>query len=297
MMRILLMIIMSCACALVQAQSHTRINNYWDNPYYVNPASINYDFTSVFTLSGRSQWIKFPGSPKSAFASGTMMFDNLHVQLGLKAYQDQIGYTKTTFVSGSYTYALPVNQTWRLNMGIAPSFQSLGYDLSLVNSENTSDNTVFEETTRENTLNTDLGVEFTNQVFRFGISSLNIFSLFFNKDKHQVNTNFAYAIYRTYGNVAINYGGGISLIQYRSIFQPEVMVNTYFKSRREEDLFQLGIFYRPTSEMGAILGFNISPSLQISYSYDFNVGGISRSSIGTHELMIVYRINRCPTCY
>lgn len=297
MKRTLILLLLVSAFLKGEAQSNIRINNYWDNPYYVNPASINYAFTSEYTLAARTQWVKFPGSPSSAFASGTMMFDNLHVQLGLKMYQDRIGYTNTTYVSGSYTYALPVNDKWRLNMGIAPSFQSLWYDLSKVNADDMNDNTVFQETTHENTLNTDLGVEFTNQVFRFGLSSQNIFSLFTNKDRHQKNTNFAYAMFRTYGNVAINYGFGASLIQYSRMWQPEISGTAYFKSRREEDLFQLGLFYRPKNEMGTILGINLSPSFQITYSYDFNVGGISRSSIGTHELMIIYRINRCPTCY
>lgn len=297
MKKLIVCIVFISACLLGQAQSHIRINNYWDNLYYLNPASFDNKFSSVYTLAARRQWVNFPGSPRSIFASGTALFDKLHVQLGVKAYQDQIGYTSSTFVSGSYAYAVHLNDNWRINLGLSPSYQSLSYDLSKANVDDANDEALFSESTRENSFNADMGLELHHKSMVIGFSSQNVFSLFFGKEKHQRNTNLAYAMFRSFNDYTINYGFGVSAIQYTNFFQPEAQGSIYFKSRAEEELLYLRLFYRPASEMGLIFGVHIGPFVKVSYSYDFNVSSISSRSVGSHELMLIYHIGRCPTCF
>jgi hypothetical protein len=62
-------------------------------------------------------------------------------------------------------------------------------------------------------------------------------------------------------------------------------------------LFDVGLFYRTKSEIGLIFGFDLSEAIHLSYSYDYNVSGINRSSIGTNELMITYNLSRRPVCH
>jgi hypothetical protein len=60
----------------------------------------------------------------------------------------------------------------------------------------------------------------------------------------------------------------------------------------DRDAFQVSLLYRTRNEMGAILGMNLNSQFHISYSYDFNVSGIARYSTGSHELMLVYRMDK-----
>ena len=90
---------------------------------------------------------------------------------------------------------------------------------------------------------------------------------------------------------------GMSAIQYRGILQMEFSMLTCFKYYQMPELLQAGLFYRTRSEMGVLLGYNLSPQFHLWYSYDFNVGGLSRSAVGTHEIMLVYKMKKlCPNC-
>ena len=98
----------------------------------------------------------------------------------------------------------------------------------------------------------------------------------------------------------INLGYGVSGIQYGNLYQMEFNFSSYFRIAPGTDALQLGAFYRTWSEMGAIVGIDLSKTIHLSYSYDFNVGGISRSSIGTQELMLTYKLPKewkCKNCW
>ncbi len=279
------------------SQSHIRINDYWDNLYYINPASVSDQYSYTISSVGRLQWVGLNGAPKTLFLSGTKFFERFHVQLGAKAYMDEIGLTKSSSISLSYAYNLSLNEIWKLNMGLSPSFMSLHYDMNKATLDNMFDPAFQSQMLSENKFNTDLGFELTNRNFKLGVSSQNLLSLFTTKTKYQRNTNIMYATYRTHDGYFMDYGLGISGFQYANIFQPEMKASVFLKGERASELFQVGLFYRYSNELGAILGLNLFPGLQTIYSYDFNIGSISRSSIGTHELMVIYKVNLCPTCY
>lgn len=297
MKRIFLVILAIISFLLGWSQSHTRINNYWDNLYYINPASINERYSLTFSAVARKQWLNFPGSPATLFLSGTKLFDRYHVQMGAKAYVDKIGLTQTTYGALSYAYNLKLDETWNLNLGLAASFMSLHYDMEKATMDNIYDPTFQSQMASENIFNTDVGLEISSRTSKIGFSSQNLFSLFSSNKRYAPNTNILYGTYRTRTGYFLNYGFGLSCIQYANVIQPEAKVATFIKDSREMELFQVGMFYRFRNELGAIVNFNISPEWQVGYSYDFNVGSISRSSVGTHELMLIYRIDLCPTCY
>jgi type IX secretion system PorP/SprF family membrane protein len=282
-------------------QSSIRLNNFWENPYYITPASISNVYSTVFSMAARRQWSGFPGAPSTAFASATVYLDKMQTQFGVKVFEDKIGYTSTTNVSLSYAYALALNEDWRLHLGIAASYQSLSYDVSKVIIATQTDPGLYENMARESHYNADLGVELASKPLRIGIASQNIASLFSPGNTQQTNMNFLYAAYRNYTDHSIDLGGGVCGIQYNRLYQLELNATAYFKIAQEEtERFKIGLFYRTPSEIGAIAGINLTNSFYISYSYDYNVSGISRNSTGTHEVMLVYRIIRdseCHTCY
>ena len=280
-------------------QSNIRLNNYWENPYYITPASVSNVYSAVFSMAARKQWTGFPGAPSTAFASATIYLDKLQTQFGAKVFEDKIGYTSTTNVALSYAYALALNEEWRLHLGVAANYQSLSYDVSKVIIATQNDPGLYENMARESHYNADLGIELASKPLRIGIASQNIASLFSPGNKQQTNMNFLYGTYRNFTDNPIEFGGGICGIQYSKIYQMELNATAYFKLGQELDKerFQVGLIYRTTSELGVIFGINLTNSLYLSYSYDYNVSGISRSSLGTHELMLVYRIVRDPECH
>ena len=285
------------------AQSNIRLNNYWGNAHYINPASIYDKYQAVFSIAARKQWIGVSGAPMTFFASGSTYLDNLNTQLGLIAIQDKIGYTSITNLDFTYAYALKFQDDMQFHMGVGLTYQSLSYDVSKVNLADDSDPTVYQNLLTENNYNADFGLELTDKNYRIGMSSQNIFSIFSNNHKYQTNTNFIYARYRQLSNNMVNMGFGVCGIQYSNMYQAEFNVTSYFKVGQRSgltetpDQFDVGLLYRTGRGIGFILGYDLSESIHLSYSYDYNVSGVSRHSIGTNELMITYNLEKQQVCH
>ena len=282
------------------AQSNIRLNNYWDKTYFINPASINDLSLAEFNMAVRKQWVGFPGAPSTLFATATTYLEDLHTQFGLKVVQDKIGYTNTTAIDLSYAYSMQLQSDWQLHLGLAVCYQNLSYDMSSVIFPTADDPTVYERLLNENNFNSHLGAELTNHFWKFGASSQNIFSLFSNINKQFPNINTLYGMYRQNSHDYVNMGYGVSGIQYGNLYQMEFNLTSYFRITPKTDAFQVGLFYRTWNEMGAIFGIDLTKAFHLSYSYDFNVGGISRSSVGTQEVILTYKLPKewkCKNCW
>lgn len=293
-------------CSLTIAQSDIRLNNYWVNPQYINPASVYDKFQAVFNMAARKQWFGFPGAPTTVFASASTYLEDYHTQMGLVVVQDKIGYALTTNIDLTYAYVIKFRNDLQLHLGLGGNYQKQYYDFSKIKATDVSDNYIYDRLITENALNADLGFEITNSSFKFGVASKNIISLFSTKSIQKPNTNFIYTRYRQFSNNPINFGVGICGILYSNIYQAEFNVTSYFKMphhsglRNAPDLFDLGIYYRTRSELGFIFGFDISESIHLSYSYDYHTGGIRRGSYGTNEIMITYNLIKkeiCSNCW
>ncbi len=292
MKKYLTIIIFFCYFIPINAQYYIRLNNYWDNPYFINPAAINDEYQAVFSVAARKQWIGFPGAPTTFFATGTTYLEKIQTQFGLKIYSDNVGYNTITNISLSYAYNLNLDRDWQLNLGLAASLQCLAFDQSQVNVMSNDDPALYENLLNGNNYNCDLGIQLIGKSWRLGAASQNLLSAFYKENSILSNANIVYAVYRKRTDETINLEYGVSAIQYGNILQMEFNLSSFFKFYNQNDMFKVGLFYRPQNEMGIILGYNLSESLNLSYSYDFNVSGISRGSVGSHELVLVYKLNK-----
>jgi len=303
MKKAFLLLIISLISLPAVAQSDIRLNNYWVNPQFINPATVYDKYQAVFSIAARKQWAGFPGAPTTFFASGTTYLDKFHTQLGVIVVQDKIGYTSTTNFNLTYAYAIAFERDWQLHLGLGGNYQSLNYDWEKATYSDNADPNFINKLNVVSGFNADIGVEVTNTMFKLGASSQNIFSLFSKGNYQKPNTNFLYGRYRESSNDMMNMGYGICGIQYSNIYQAEVNVTSYFKMPNRSglnvhpDQFDLGVFYRTQNQAGLIFGFDLTKSIHLSYSYDYHFGGIRLSSFGTNELMITYNLDREQVCH
>jgi type IX secretion system PorP/SprF family membrane protein len=297
MKKVLSTIILMLSFVSVIAQSNIRLNTYWDNTYFINPAYINEKNLAEFKMATRKQWVNFPGSPITLFASGSTYIENIHAQFGMKILQDQIGYTSTSDIQLTYGYSSLLNNSWKIHLGVEACFQMVGYDKSKMKFEGIDDPNISDKLLSENNFNAGVGVELSHQFWRFGASSQNIVSLFYPINKQFTNVNYVYAMCHEFSHDYMNIGYGAAFINNASIYQMEFNMTGYFKVTPEADAFQVGLFYRTWSEIGFLLGVDISSNLKLTYSYDYNVSGISQSSYGSHEIMVSYRLDRVWHCH
>lgn len=303
MKRTVFIVVFSLMSLLTIAQSNIRLNNYWGNAHYINPATVYDKYQAVFSMAARKQWIGVSGAPLTFFGSASTYIDNLNTQLGLIVLQDKIGYTSLTNLDFTYAYAIKLQSDWQVHFGLGVTYQTLNYDISKVDLSTDYDPVAYQNLLFEDNFNSDIGIEVTNKSLRLGASTQNVFSVFSTDRKYQTNTNFLYARYRQNSNNILNWGFGVCGIQYSNIYQAEFNLTGYFKVLQKTgltdipDLFDVGLFYRTGSEIGVIAGIDLSPEIHLSYSYDYNVSGVRHSSIGTNELIITYNLEKRPVCH
>lgn len=86
------------------------------------------------------------------------------------------------------------------------------------------------------------------------------------------------------------------MVKYVNPVPLSLNINAKFQYR---DLIWAGASFRPKDGFGAMLGVNISSSINIGYSYDYNTSKLNTVSNGTHEFIVGFLIgNRygdwCP---
>lgn len=289
------------------SQSSIRLNDYWENTYYINPSSFYSLYQYTASVSSRMQWMGFPGAPGTGFFTATARPNprgRMQIgQFGLKVYYDEIGYTMLKNISVSYSYSVRLKKDLLLNLGMAGSFQSLDYDMTKSNLETIGDPAIYNTRNNEWDFNPDVGMELIGRSFLIGASSQNIISLLIKENKAQTNTNFLYAMYRSTTGRNVNFQYGICGIQNVNLSQLEVKVSTILNRSNRPDLFKVGVAYRTKKEMAFSVGMDLSQlkdglgdALWLSCRYDYNFSNIRRSSFGTPEVTLVWKYGVLLDC-
>ena len=296
MRRFFIMILINAVTITLFAQSDVRLNNYWWRPSIFNPAHMSKDYLAEFDMAYRNQWTLFPGAPKTLYASAAYYIEDLHTKIAVRALQDKIGYTSSTDVDLIYSYATKIAYYWRVQMGMALSYQNQSYDISKIDSQTPTDPALLNLLVNEHRLNADVGFEITDNTWLFGYAGQNLASIFRKENTRFLNTNIIYGMYKHPVNEKIDFSYGLSGIQTKNVYQMEFQFTSYFNVVPDKTAFQVGAFYRTPNEMGVMFGIDLGKNLRLFYNYDYNVGGISRRSIGSHEIMLTYSLEKVYKC-
>lgn len=287
-------------CLTGFSQSNIRLDNYWENTYYINPASIYSEYKFMAGVAGRKQWIGFPGAPSTEYFIFTGKIntkENIQVgQLGLKIYNDVVGFTRLINVSTSYSYSVRLNKRLLMNLGVAYKIQNYSYDLTKSHRVISDDPLISLLENNQNTYNSDIGVEFVSNSFLFGAALQNLMSLFSEENPLQSNSNLLYVMHRTNKDYSFYLQSGICAIQNENLYQMEFTLTGFVNPKKHPDLFQLGFFYRTGKEFGVLFGADLGNSLRLACSYDYNISGISHKSFGTPEILLTWKFGKLRDC-
>ena len=297
----------------LKGQINAETAFYWENPYYISPASVNLDYMAFFSVAARKQWSGLNGAPATFFGTGTLYREDYHTQVGLKVINDRIGYTNNLDISLSYAYVLRMTWNSYLNMGIAGSFQSKTFDRTKATLEDMNDQILggmgFEG---RNLWNANAGVEYVyDKSLIVGIASQNLFSFF--KDEGNVfgGVNYLYGRYRTRSlgrsfdagkyrtrsfarSCDMEYG--LCVKQYEKDLQVDGMISLYINRNTQEEKYQFSLFGRSVGEVGVLAGIKLVSELKFLCTYDYNFKSIGSNAYGSLEVMITYPLRRSSVC-
>jgi type IX secretion system PorP/SprF family membrane protein len=274
------------------AQQEVMYSQYMFNTLAINPSYAGSRDVLSLTALGRYQWLGVDGAPTTYSFTLDMPVKNEKMGLGLMAYTDAIGVSRTTGLSIPYAYRVKVGSRTTLALGVQLAVDHISSNLSSVANIGLND-PLFSDASNINKMfpNAGAGLFLSNDKGYIGVSApklienkLSIYSIdgvtYESKQRRHFFAMMGFVIGK--GNVKVKPS---TMIRYTkgAPFGIDGNVNFWFR-----DKIALGFSVRKSQAtlsgqdvMDAIVGLfelQLTPQLRIGYSYDHNTTSINSIS-------------------
>ena len=274
------------------AQQAPLFSQYMQNDYVLNPAiGGTKEFTPIRSVL-RSQWGGIEGAPHTETLS-------MHGKLGKKVgiggylYNDRIGPISQTGLSASYAYRLQFSNNTQLSLGLAGMvyLYKLRSNELQFDSQGSTDNVVVDNNFQSFYPNFSFGAYYYGEKFYVGASVPELLQtkITSTKDFFIIQKVRHYYLLGGYKfNLGENYKLEPStLVKYVQAAPVEFDISAKFTAY---DKFYLGTSYRSNDAVVAFVGFKFAEKYHLGYSYDITISGLSRYTMGSHEIMLGFDI-------
>ena len=114
--------------SVASAQQLPQFTQYMYNTISVNPAYAGSRETLNVTALHRNQWAGLEGNPTTSTLSVHTPLRNDRIGLGISYIGDQLGFEKTNYVYGDFSYSVPVSKEIKLSLGLKAGFTNYRLD-------------------------------------------------------------------------------------------------------------------------------------------------------------------------
>ena len=279
---------------LSHGQQDPQYTQYMYNMSIINPAYATDDYENInLGALYRAQWVGSEGGP----TTGTLFAHSpiaKKVEMGLSIIHDEIGgVVKESNVFVDFAYVLKLSETKKLSFGIkgGATFFSTNFN-GFVYSDDLPD-PAFAENLSRVFPNIGVGTFYFGENYYLGLSSPNLL-----QTKHLERQDGVVAT----GVEEIHYfftGGYVFNLNDKLKFKPAFMTKLIEGSPLQVDVsanFMLidkvtvGLAYRWSAAMSAMVGFQVSDAFYVGYSYDFETTTLNNYNSGSHELFLRYEL-------
>ena len=286
----LLLISLMFTAVVSHAQQDAQFTQYMYNTINVNPAYAgSRGAMSIFALH-RTQWVGLDGAPTTNAVSVNTPFNNSRLGLGVSIINDKIGPTHENTISTDLSYTIPTSETMKLSFGIKATANLFDLDISRLTPEQNGDPKL-QGYNNKVSPNIGAGIYLHSDKAYLGFSIPN----FIESNRYDDND---VAIYKE----KINYyliAGYVMDLSYNLKFKPALLTKMVQGAPLQVDVsgnfmfndkFTVGIAYRWSAAMSAMVGFQVSDALHIGYGYDLETTKLDNYNSGSHEIFLRYEI-------
>ncbi len=274
----------------LSAQQEAMYTHYMYNTLSINPAYAGSRDALTITALHRSQWVGFPGAPKTQTITMHSPFYQDAVNVGLSVLNDQIGPVNNTAVYLDYAYRMRVSKKAKLAFGLKLGLSAFAIDLNSLKSTDNTDELVHME---DNSVlpNVGLGVYYSTPKFYAGVSTPKLFKNAYNYEDlssglsvEQLHYYFiAGAFVRLSPNWELKPTGYMKITRAATI-EIDATAELLYKGR-----FSVGVMGRTEDAVGFLVGISITNQLALGYSFDWSfVNNTAKYNDGSHEVILSY---------
>lgn len=286
--RILLFVLMFTG-VVSYAQQDAQFTQYMYNTININPAYAgSRGAMSIFALH-RTQWVGLDGAPVTNTVSINTPLNSSNLGLGVSVINDKIGPTNETAISADLSYTIPTSETYKLSFGIKATANLFDLNVNKLNPENPVDPSL--QNFNKFTPNIGAGVYLHSDKAYVGLSIPN----FIESKRYDDNE---VAIFKE----KINYyliAGYVFDLSSSVKFKPALLTKMVEGAPLQMDIsgnfmfnekITLGVAYRWSAALSAMVGFQVSDGLYIGYGYDRETTNLKNYNTGSHEIFLRYEI-------
>jgi type IX secretion system PorP/SprF family membrane protein len=283
-------IVMMFTAIASYAQQDAQYTQYMYNTINVNPAYAgSRGALSIFALH-RTQWVGLDGAPITNTVSLNTPFNNSKLGLGVSIVNDEIGPSTNNSISADISYWIPVSEDYRLSFGIKGTVNIFNIDVTKLNPGDQND-PEFQNIDNDFSPNIGAGLYLHSQKAYLGFSIPNFI------ETNAYNDNDI-SVYKE----KINYyliGGYVFDLSSSIKFKPAFMTKMTDGAPLQLDVsgnfmfnekFTVGVAYRWSASLSAMVGFQITDGLYLGYAYDFETTELDNYSSGSHEIFLRYEL-------
>jgi len=322
--------------SMASAQQRPYYTQYIMNNYIINPAVAGIENYWDVKASHRMQWVGLQDAPvttyltihgplkKSAYENSTAtsfkargenprgqaywrdyQAADPHQGVGFTILNDKTGPLNRFAAYGTYAYHIGLSPTTNLSAGISVGITNMSLDANKLNFGTATVDPAVASSGTLNKLKPDVsaGLWLYGKDYFIGLSAQQIVPQNISFSDNTVSLTkgkliphlFLSAGYRLSISDDVSFLPS-ALIRYISPLPIGFDVNAKFQY---QDLVWLGASYRYQDGFAAMLGLNLSNTINIGYSYDIQTSRLNTVSKGTHEILIGFLLGNkygdwCP---
>ena len=280
----------------VYAQQDAQYTQYMYNTININPAYAgSRECLSVFALH-RTQWVGLDGAPVTNTFSVSSPINNTNIGLGLGIVNDRIGPSDETNVAGDFAYSIPTSETYKLSFGVKLSLNFLNVDFNKLNKYDNSDSRFLNNVDNKFSPNVGAGLYLHSDNTYVGISVPNILETR-HFDRNSLTSATSYSARERMNFYLI--AGHVFDLSDNIKFKPAALAKVVTGAPLQVDVtanfmfnekFVVGVAYRWSASLSALVGFQINDSWYIGYGYDLETTKLAGYNSGSHEVFLRYEL-------
>jgi type IX secretion system PorP/SprF family membrane protein len=272
------------------AQQDAQFTQYMYNTVNINPAYAgSRSALNIFGLY-RAQWVGLNGAPETSTFSLNTPLRNSNLGVGASLVNDKIGPSTENTFSADLSYTIPTSETFKISFGMKATANIFNLDVSKLNPEH-KDDLQFQNLSSKFSPNIGAGVYWHSDKAYVGLSIPN-----FVETKRYSSDEIA--IFKE----KINYyliAGYVFDINPDIKFKPAVLTKLVEGSPLQVDLsgnfmfndkFTVGVAYRWSAALSAMVGFQITDGLYLGYGYDRETTNLNNYNTGSHEIFLRFEL-------
>lgn len=280
----------------LKAQYDAQFSNYWAVKSYFNPAEAGQTGNLEAVALHRSQWLGFPGAPKSFFVSADMPFQFLNRTHGIGGifFSETIGLFQHNIFSLQYAYKKKLFGG-TLSIGIQAGMISESFDGSKAyiptsNYHVETDEGIPTATVSGTAFDFSMGIVYDRKNWYVGLSSSHLL-----EPQMELEENIYMYVSRTYylmGGYNIQLNNPLLELQ-PSVFVKSILLTTQVDVNLRlwyNKMFSAGLGWRMGDAGIVSIGGKFS-KFQVGYAYDFPISAIIKGSTGSHEVFVKYTMD------